>query len=55
MSKDSSLDEPSDLVSGSQDDGISHEDGMSKDSSLDEPSDLVSGSQDELDEPSDLV
>ena len=41
MSKDSSPDEPSDLVSGSQDDGMSHEDGMSKDSSPDEPSDLA--------------
>ena len=29
MSKDSSLDEPSDLVSKSQDDGSSQEDGMS--------------------------
>merc|ERR1719362_2712120 len=68
MSKDSSPDEPSDLVSGTQDSGISHEDGMSKDSSLDEPSDLVSGSKEDgisqedgmskdssLDEPSDLV
>ena len=47
MSKDSSPDEPSDLVSGSQEDGISQEDGMSKRSSPDEPSDLAAVSQDE--------
>ena len=48
MSKDSSLDEPSDLVSGSQDDGSSKEDGSSQDDGMsqEKSSDLVFGSQD---------
>ena len=69
MSKDSSPDEPSDLVSGSQDDGMSQEDGMSKDSSPDEPSDLAAadsrshedgvshddGMSNDMSDPSDLA